>query len=203
MPRNLTSACLAAIQASAVQPHILVQLTFATTTAYLWTGIGNLTWNSQTWTGLGSLLGIEIIEDGATVEARGTSISLSGLDPTILSACLTEFQLGLPVNIYLALFTAGITPSSTSTLIANPIPIWVGRTDQPIIDVDGGGASVRIACESRLLDLNVPSDFRYTTQDQQALYPNDIGLAFVDDVQEQTILWGVPLTSDNLRQSNH
>lgn len=196
MPRSLTSAMLTAIQSQSVYPGIFVQLTFSNSTSYLWSGVGNITWNSITWTGAGQILSIEPTEEGTTVEARGTAIRLSGLNPTLLSDALNYIQLGLPVLIYLGLFSG--YPFSSANLIANPILIWSGRVDQTTLDLDGETCTLTINCESRLLDLNVPSDYRYTQQDLQAQYPGDLGLSFVESIQERQILWGTPLNGYNI-----
>ena len=192
MPRTMTPAMLAAIQANALYPALLVQMGFDSATAYMWTGFGALSWNGQTWYGLGRLLGIGVVEDGSTVEARGTSVTLSGLDPSLLASCLGDFQLGLPVIIYLALF------GSTGVLLVDPISVWVGRTDQPVIQVDGENATITVACESRLLDMNIPCDRRRTQQDQQMDHPGDLGLVFVNSIQEKLLYWGVALNSLNV-----
>ena len=192
MPRTMTPAMLAAIQANALYPALLVQMGFDSATAYMWTGFGALSWNGQTWYGLGRLLGIGVVEDGSTVEARGTSITLSGLDSSLLAGCLGDFQLGLPVIIYLALF------GSTGVLLVDPISVWVGRTDQPTIQVDSDMTTITVACESRLLDMNVACDRRLTQEDQQSQWPRDLGLSFVAGVQEITLVWGLPLSSSNI-----
>ena len=188
MPRaGATGAMLAALQSPNLQPAIFVSIQFKTTTAYIWSGIGTITWNNQTWTGLGSLLNFAPIESAATVEARGITILISGLDATLLSDCLTEFQDGLAVAVY---FTA----YSNGSLIPSPITAWSGRTDQPTFTVAGDSATVAIACENRLIDMNIAIDRRLTHQDQQMEWPGDIGLSFVNGLIEVTLLWGQQAT---------
>lgn len=187
----MSTAMLAAIQSGYMQPALFLQVTFATTTVYMWTGKGNFSWNGQTWVGVGTILGLEVIEDGATVEARGTSITLSGLDTALLANCMTEFRLGLPVQIYFGLFSGG-------SLINDPIPCWSGRMDQPAVSVDGATSTVRINCESRLLDMNVASDRRYTQQDQQMDWPGDLGMQMVASIQQVTLIWGLPINGNNV-----
>jgi len=147
-------------------------------------------WNGHTWTGLGALLGISPMEDGATVEARGITITLSGLVPSLLADCLGEFELGLPVTVYLGLYSDG-------DLIDAPITTWSGRMDQSTIEVSGEDASISINCENRLLDMNVAVDRRYTNEDQQIDHPGDLGFSFVNAIQELTIFWGHQAHSTN------
>jgi hypothetical protein len=96
--QNVTTAMLDATQASQLLPAIFVQATMASGTVYLWSGFGNLTWNGQTWQGVGSMLRISTIEEKATVTASGITVTLSGIDPTLLNDVLGEFQLFLAMT---------------------------------------------------------------------------------------------------------
>ena len=124
MPRITDGPTLAALAAGDVQPALFVQLTFSTATVYIWSGVGNLSWNGQTWIGLGSLLGITDVGDGSSVEARGVAFTLSACDPTALADALGEVKLGLPAILYLGLYVS-------SSLLSAPIVAWSGRMDQP------------------------------------------------------------------------
>lgn len=194
MPRtDATSAFIAALGEKVLRPAFFVQATFASSTVYLWTGRGSVTWNGQTWLGVGSMGSISNIEEGSDVQARGIVLTMSGIDPTLLGDVMTEMQQGLPVTVYFALFDA--TPS----LILNPVIAFQGRMDQPTLDVSGETATIQIACESRLMDLNTPAERRYTNEDQQRDYPDDLGFEFVNSIQEITIYWGrSPNGSNNL-----
>jgi len=140
---------------------------------------------------VGSLGSISTIEEGSTVEAKGVTLTLSGIDATLLTGILTEFQVGLPVLVYLGLF------DSSGSLIADPIVSWAGRMDQPTLDVDGTTATISIACENRLVDMNVAVDRRYTNEDQQLDHPGDRGFEFVNSIQEVMLYWGRSPSSHN------
>ena len=183
---------LTALTGASLMPVNFVMLTFATATAYVWTGNTTTTWNGQTWTGLGSLLNISTLESGTTVEARGITVTLSGLDATLLPLCMNEFSLGLPAAIYLGVVSGG-------NLIDTPFTSWFGRMGQPTISLSGDTATIAINCESRLIDLNIASDRRYTQEDQARYFPGDLGFSFVTEIQERTLFWGDhPLSSNNI-----
>ena len=184
MSRPMTSGMLGAIEASQLLPAIFVQATMASGTVYLWSGLGNIAWNGQTWQGVGSLLNISTVEEKAEVRATGISITLSDIDSTLLTDVLGEFQLCGPVTVFLGAFSA------PGTLIANPITVWSGLLDQPTIDVSADTASISINCESRLIEMNVAVDRRYTDQEQQLDHPGDLGFSFVNSIQDQPIYWG-------------
>jgi hypothetical protein len=193
MPRtDATAAFITALEAPLLRPAIFVEGSFASGNVYLWSGRGTVTWNGQSWTGVGTLGSITPVEEGSTVEARGTTLTLSGLDVTLLGDALTDVRQGLPVTVWLALF------DDTLTMVSNPVIAFQGRMDQPTISHDGSTATIQINCESRLVDLNTPAERRYTNEDQQRDYPGDRGLEFVNSIQEVTIYWGrVPNSKNN------
>lgn len=196
MPRNLTSGMLTACQSTWFNPALFVSITFASTTVYLWTGLGTYIWSGQSWLGLGSLLEISPMSDSSVVEAKGLSVQLSGLDSSLLSDCLSDFKLGLPVSIYLAAYT---TPGLGTSLIPSPIQSWSGYTDTPEIEVTGPTAMITLNCENRLVSMNVPTNRRYTHEDQQMQWPGDLGMLFVDAIQECTVTFGqFPTAAKNL-----
>ena len=194
MPRNLSSDMLTALQAPILFPAVFVAATFGTidhtthlvdtTVVYMWSGLGSVDWNGHTWIGIGSLLGFTTPEDSSNVEAKGITLTLSGLDPTLLPAALNDIILGLPVTVYLALY------DSTNTLIDTPVIAWAGRMDQPTFDVSTTEVVLAINCENRLIDMNISVERRYTTEDQQMDWPGDLGFQFVDGLQETTLFWG-------------
>lgn len=185
MPRiDATDTFIAALQANLLRPAVFVSAAFASATLYLWSGRGSVTWNGHTWLGVGTMGSIAPVEEGSTVEARGTTLTLSGIDVTVLGDSLTDLRQGLPVTVWFALF------DDTLALIPNPVIAFQGRMDQPTISHDGQTCTIQINCESRLMDLNTPAERRYTNEDQQRDYPNDRGFEFVNSIQEVTIYWG-------------
>lgn len=191
MSRSMSADFLAAITSRSIRPAFFVEINFASGPEYLWTGNGTISWNGHSWLGTGSLMAISPIEEGADINARGISFSFSGIDPTILSGVLLEFQVGLPAIVYLGLF------DSSSSLIADPIISWSGKTDQPTIEMDGQTASININCENRLVEMNVAVDKRYTNEQQQRDYPGDRGLEFVNSITEVMLYWGRSPSSTN------
>ena len=185
MRPDATSQFIAATHSSYIQPALFVQVGMVTGPVFVWSGAGPITWNGNVWQGVGQLGGISTIEDGSDVQARGIVLTLSGIDPTLLSDVLNDYAQGLPAIVYLGLFD-----SSNGNLIPNPITCWSGRTDQPTITVSGDSATISISCENRLVEMNISVARRYSNADQQLDYPNDLGFSFVDSIQGVTIYWG-------------
>jgi hypothetical protein len=194
MPRDISMAMDAAIAAGSIFPAIFVMATFKTGPVYLWTGLGSVVWNGNTWLGIGTLGKVSTIEEGSTVQARGITLSLSGIDPAWLSNVLSEYQLGAAVAAYVGFFGG-----SPLALLATPVPIWVGRMDQPTIDMQAATASISINCENRRVEMKNSVQRRRTNDDQQLVAPGDLGLAFVAGIQERQIYWGA-VNSNPLNQ---
>ena len=193
MPRQISPQMLAALGSGSLRPAIFVEATFITGPVYCWTGTGPITWNGQTWLGIGTFGSLSNVEEGTTVEAKGITLTLSGLDPTLLTDVLTEYQVGLPVMVWIGLFDIN------RQLIPDPLVAWAGRMDQPTLSVDGTTCSLSIACENRLLDMNTSVERRYTNDDQQLDYPGDRGFEFVTSIQEVSLYWGRMPGSKNNR----
>jgi hypothetical protein len=193
MPRGLSAGQLAQIQSPYVRPALFVEAHFVSGPIYVWSGRGSIIWNGQTWLGIGTLATVSSIEEGTTIEAKGITLTMSGIDTALLGLVMTEFQVGLPVLVRLGFFDSNLA------LIDDPIISWAGRMDQPTIDVDGQTATISINCESRLVEMNVAVDRRYTNEDQQLDHPGDRGMEFVSSIQDITIYWGrLPSSSNNL-----
>src|SRR4051794_4816798 len=100
----MTAGYLAAIQSAALRPALFVEANFTSGPIYVWSGVGSITWGGHTWTGRGALGAVSMIEEGATVEAKGIPLTLSGIDSPLLTGILDEFQVGLPAIVSLGLF---------------------------------------------------------------------------------------------------
>jgi hypothetical protein len=155
---------------------------------YVWSGYSSIVWNSQTWVGLGALGSVSTISDNSTVEAKGITLTLSGIDSTLLPEAEIHYALGLPAIVYLGFF-------DQNQLIANPVSIFNGRMDVPQFDITGKTVTLAINCEDRLMDMNVAVDRRYTQDDQQRDFAGDVAMQFVTEIQEMTLYWGTAPTS--------
>ncbi len=184
MSRDLSASMLAAIAAGTVRPVVFYEGEYESGTVRLWTGIGPITWDSQTWTGAGNLLSIASIGEVSDITAVGFSVSLTGLSSALLSLNLSEARQGLPGRVWLGML------DSAGAVIADPFAAFSGRLDVPEIADDGDRATISVKYESRLIDLDKTRERRYTHEDQQIDYPGDQGFAFVAGMQDKQIVWG-------------
>lgn len=183
MPRNLDSAFATALSSGLIQPFFMAQLTFNSQTEYIWTGVGNLVYNSQTYIGVGSFAKMGSIKEGTDVQAYGTSVTLSGIDPVLLAECMNDIKPGAPAKLWFG----GL---SNGNIVGTPYLLFSGTMDQPSVSVGVDTISITLALESRMMNLSIPSNRRYTSADQRLKYPTDIGFSWVEQLNDLALSWG-------------
>lgn len=184
MSRDLTSGVSSAVQAASLPLLVLVELDFESGTSRYSTAPFNLTWNGQTWYGIGTLGSIDATEETGTVEAKGISMQISGIDPAKIAIALGDHYQGRSCKVYAAPL------DSNHQVIADPKLIFDGRMDTMEVQL-GQTATIVVTAESRLADLERPRVRRFNDADQQNKYPGDLFFQFVDQMVEVQINWGV------------
>ena len=184
--RTLSANMVTEVTTAQLSPILLASLSFSTP-VHLWTGYGSLVYNSTTYLGLGTLGTISPVEETTDLAARGITLKLSGVPTANVSLALTEEYQGRECSI---LFGA-LSPTA-GTLISSPVTVFAGRMDVMQIADDGQTAEIIMTAESRLMDFKRPREVRYTDEEQQSLFAGDVGLEFVNDIQEKAIYWGNP-----------
>jgi len=99
MPRNLDPTMAAALATNAICPFFMAVLVFKSTIQYVWTGVGTLNYQNQNYIGVGSAAQIGTIQSGTDVQAYGTTITLSGIDPVMLGECMTDMVPGAQATL--------------------------------------------------------------------------------------------------------
>ena len=184
MSRDLSSGVISEITSSSLAPFLLFEGVFASGTLRLWSGIGDLSWNSYTWTGVGSLASISSVTESAETSAQGITVSLSGIPSSLVSLFLGDVRQGSAGKVYLGFL------NSSNQVIDSPYMLFEGRLDVPAMEESAETAVISITYESRLIDLERPRESRYTDEDQQREFSGDIGFEFVPSLQDIVINWG-------------
>lgn len=187
--RNLTTAVQNAITGSAITTANLVDLMFANTPVYVWSGYGDFVYNGNTYKGVGSFGKISEYTETAELSANGLTLTLSGLDNNLIAYAMevTDRYKGRPCIVRTA-YIQNI--NSTDYTLLNVDYTFVGRMDQMVIQEGEKGATVNITVENDLLDLQRARPRYYTQQDQNAEYPGDSGFAFMQALQDIKLPWG-------------
>lgn len=190
MARDLNAATALAVQAETLAPIALVSLGFDSGVLRLWSGIGELEWDGEVWHGAGSLGSISAIEETAEIRAVGVVMELSGIPVdaevedgrTILEVANDESWQGRPAEIYYAVL-------SGRSFVGTPVQLFGGMMDRMTL-VEGSMATIRVACESKQIDLERAKVRRYTAEDQRSEFPGDRGADTVAALQDIELRWG-------------
>ena len=161
-----------------------VKAEFDTSDIRVWSGLEDLVINSETYTGAGTLLSISNIEENLQLMSSGLTIALSGMDETVLDLALTENYQNRPITLYL-----GYLSGSTNDVVGT-LTLFKGRITSITISDNPQGSTISVDCENRLIDLERPSNFRYTKESQQFLHSGDGGFDRMASLQDKEILWG-------------
>jgi hypothetical protein len=205
MSRDLSTTTIDNIEEGVVYPFFATELRFDNNIVRMWTGQGTLVLEDGTeWIGLGQLLNISSIEETSEMAVKGASISLSGIPSELLSLALSEPYQGRVAKVYFGTFQQGsvLQESASYILLQNGSRInleststgfnelFSGYMDQMNIEESGDTSTIEMNVENKLIDLERARVARYTSGYQKSIYPNDLGLDFIEDLQDKQIPWG-------------
>jgi hypothetical protein len=186
MSRTLSTAMREVATAEVVRPIYLVDLDFASGSIYLWSGLGDLAYNSNTYLGAGDLLNVGAVEESTDLTAAGAQITLGGIKQSLLLLARDEPYQGRPLTIRLGAF------DENGDLISTPVIMFSGFMDVMTIADSGETSTITVTAENKLIAFQTTAVRRYTAEDQKIEHPADKGFEFVAKIQEKEIVWGRP-----------
>ena len=206
MSRDLSDNTIDNISQDVVYPFFATELRFdGDNTLRLWTGQGTLVLEDGTsWVGTGNLLNISAIEETSELAVKGATLTLSGVPSEVLSLALSEPYQGRVCNIYFGTLSQGslLQESSSYILLQDGSrinletgekgfnEIFSGYMDQMNIEESGETSTIQLLVENKLVDLERARVARFTSGYQKSIYAGDLGLDFVEDLQDKQIPWG-------------
>ena len=180
MSRDITTPVSNALDEAAISPFFAVDIDFDTAPLYVWTGYGDLTIGSKTYLGAGQLLNISSVSETTEMEAKGATLTMSGIPSSSLSLALQEPYQGRECRIYF-----GVTSDPSDY-----VEVFAGELDQMNIEEQADSATISVTAENVLIRLERPVVRRFTNEDQKSRFPNDRGLEYVASLQDKEIFWG-------------
>jgi len=189
MPRNLSPAVFAAMAAPQKSLGLFLELAFSNETLWLWSGIGPIigagpAWDpaatfsyGQTFLGMGWLGRVESVPQNSELTAENMTLMLSGIPTQLLGDVVNTVRLSGTASLWLGFFSNGV-------LLPDPTALWVGALDVPTVSDGAETCSVTITVENALLALNLASNRRFTTLDQQLDFAGDTGFDYVSAMQD-------------------
>lgn len=182
MSRDLTTALTNALDDDVVTPFFAVELLFDSAPIRLWTGMGDATIDGNTYIGTGNLLDISAVEETSEIAVRGATITLSGMDSTVISLALQSPYQGRVCNLYFGI--------ANGTTYSNLTELFSGYMDEMNISEGPEFGTIELLVENKLIDLKRARVRRFSSGYQKSIYPGDRGLDFVEDLQDKEIVWG-------------
>jgi len=186
MDRGSTGAFQTEIVKSANKPFHLVKLSFDDVSYFLSDAYIPVTYDSNTYTPTGSFLAFSDIVETNEANIETISISLSGVDTTYVNLFLEGGYLDRTVQIYKAFL------DSNDALVSDPLLIFDGRLNNPVIkeDVDAGTSTIAVQASSLFVDFDRINTRFTNNESQQSFFAGDTGFRFSSVVVKE-LNWGM------------
>ncbi len=167
------------------QPFHLVEIYLDDQTYYLTDFSKTITYSNNEYTAVGHLLAFSSIEEQNTITTSNISVSLSGIEQTYVNLFLTQDYIDRRLTIRKGFM------SSLNAIVVNPIIIFDGRMDSPVIqeDVTNGRSTISVSAANQFVDFQkIPGRFT-NNQNQQLFFPNDKGFEYASEIMKD-VAWG-------------
>lgn len=116
---------------------------------------------------------------GFAIYYKGSPLSKTSL----IYEALNDVRIGGPAKIWYGLMSNG-------ALLGTPYLIFSGTVDKPKVVVDVKSASIALALENRLVNLQRANQRRYTAADQKLAYPTDNSMNWIETLNDIALRWG-------------
>jgi hypothetical protein len=186
---RLSAGLISAVEADEMLPFYALELAFDSGTLRFWTGIGDKTIDGATYTGTGRLLDIGDVAEAADMSAQNLTVSMAGLDASIISLALTENYQGRQARL---LFGA---MNLTTGAVIDFVEVFAGLMDVMTIQHSAQTATISLSIESKLVVMQRPNMRRYTSANHKLRHPGDTFFDFVQPLQDKEIAWGRTISS--------
>jgi hypothetical protein len=156
------------------------------------------------YVGTGNLLDVSSIEETTEIAVRGATLTLSGINSEVISLALQSQYQGRVCKIYFGMFARGSLLQESGSYIlledggkidleiqeTGLTQIFSGYMDEMNIDEGADFGTIELKVENKLVDLERSRTRRYTSEYQKSVYPGDLGLEFVESLQDKEVVWG-------------
>lgn len=144
----------------------------------------DLTAGANTYQATAGLLGFSEVEESPSIKVNEVTISLSGLDNSILSFLNTVKMVGIAQALWRVWLD-----KDTGQIIGDPVLIHSGYSDGDEIAESDGNVIIAIKSRDRLSDFDRVSGRRTNDTEHRLVYPSDRGFEFIATSQEKTVQW--------------
>jgi hypothetical protein len=189
MARNLTTAHKTQLTSKVKRVGLFVEIDYTPTPVRVWTGQGNISWDSKTWVGLGDFGGISVITEKIGIRAGMIKLTLNGVPSANIANALDNAQQNRSVQVWIGTFSES---GGVWSVVADPNRIEWGDTDVHEIIEDEGSCTIEVSVETPLSRMQMLSIIRATSEDQHRHFPDDTFFDFAPQVPEKVLYWPTP-----------
>ena len=185
MNRGSTTAFQNELVKPANRPVHLAEIIFDDENVYMNDGYKTITYDSKDYIAVGHFMGFSDIQEAVEVVVSKVTMSLSGVDQSMISRFLNKEYIDRPVRIYTAFL------NTSQVLISNPVLIFEGRMDTPTISDDplGGKSMMSVSATNSWVDFTRKTGRHTNHEEQQVFFAGDKGFEFASEVVKD-IVWG-------------
>ncbi len=187
MSRFLTSAALA--QAVAQYHTLILMGKFDfDEPVYVHTGIGRVTYDSNTYLGVGDFGEIGEVREAEAIGPLSITVGLALPNAEYLVESLDAGNYGDTVTIFAAY------RASDGSLVSNPWVAWAGWFEFATI-LAGQDNAISVTLQHDLSILDEIEGSRFTDEDQQARFSGDLAFEYIHEMANIRLVWGADTRS--------
>lgn len=184
--RSFSTAILNALSQGELVLRALVQLQLVEETYGFWNDVGNVVVDGVEYIGTGTLGSISALPSTTALSIPNFTLTLSGLDPTVLSTFFDYTWHQQPVQLYL-----GVLNPQTMAFVDDIVLIASGRMDKADIKgAEGDQATLEISCEDISRKLTWKNPAVRSHGDQLRRNSTDTFFQYVANAAFQQLFWG-------------
>lgn len=179
MSKSFAAELITAFSQPTTKPYFAVEFLFDSAPLRLWTGLGVRSIGGNDYIGGGHLISFSGLEEVADMTATSFDITLSGVNPSIISLALAEPWQNRLCTVYIGEMS-----------VASVGILGRGYIDKMPMSDDAQSATITATIETPLVRGERSSNWRYTDENHQSRHEGDTFFSYVQAIQDVQIPWG-------------
>ena len=189
-PRSADNEQVTLSKQDIYRPFLLCELRLDEGTVFVCSLDKNISFSGGLYLGVGNFGKVSITRETSDSEASGLELELSGIptddDPDYIIIAKDTNYHGRTVIVRFGFLDEN---DQLTTATGDPAILFQGLIDQMFIRI-GKTGTVSLTAEDDWIRWEEPLKSLYTNEEQQFLFPGDLGLEFVQQVVDKELIWG-------------